>query len=1253
MDWVKTTDLTNWANTLDCQSALPALVRRLIRATVHGINEMKFPAGENVQMGGWDGYMEVEQGNELVPEGLSVWEFGSSKQPSTKAEKDYAKRKANPLGVDPKQTTFVFVTPRIWENSEEWAQEKRNEGHWKDVKVLTAVSLEEWIENAPSVGFWLATTHLNKCPATDILTTEKFWEEWSFNGKERLLPSLLLSGRKQNKIELTEKFIGKGWIGVRSISQEESLAFIIASFLTDESHSDDFFSRSLIISSRDAFRSLEVSASPLILLPKFVDIGLFNSAIQRGHSVLVPLGAEDNVIQGTIINLDEIDRDGFVTSLKESGYIHAEQLSRETARNIGVLRRRLGFEGTKPRRTVSENIRALIPAVIIGRWYDSYEGDTEIISNVADVPYDDYVSALSPWMISSDPPIMKIEYYWRLTSPYDAFFYSYPYWTQQDFNRLKDAIIQVFSESDESIREKESSADILSQLRYQNTNRYSHALREGLLMTLILTAEYGANINNPTMAKPQEWVDGIIKRILQNDDQYFWKTITNHLPLIAEASPESFLIRLEEMQNDSGNTLTQVLFSKPDGYDPLFYKNYSLGMLSALESLAWEPRYLARASKVLLRLSEYKDDSNIQNKPINSLKEIFQPWHCQTFATYEEQKEVLQLLCKQNSEIAWRLLISIMPDPHGGLSFPTHRMRWRSFGQIRDKYFRNETNDMWNFVFDLLLANTDNRVDRYSDLIRISDNLGEHNREKLFAKIQQDKQHIRDNDALLWNQIRKFLHHHQAHPNAKWALKEDSLKPYLDLYDDLTPQDVLMKNLWVFDHRIEMVNPEPASERLGNNWYEKALEFRKEALKEIYNQLGLSGTLACISSINEPQYLGETLAYIISDTEIVDIVNHSYKSNEDFQFLRSFFWKLNLIRSDEEIFRILDLLNLNNLPLDVAGNIATVLKQTKDFWAYISTLDQPLIDYYWTNVHLTNWSGSDEEIIFGINRLFEYKRYSSAANYVYMLLMDSRKLPNRILANCLLGIVCENKEKFLPGSHEITTLLEKLDGSSDIEEDLMLQIQLFTVLLYHGDGYKPKRVLKALSEDVSFCIELLRWKWVHSDGIDENDKSIEQAKFKIAWEILDQFDVIPGMREDGTIDGNVLNNWVDGLRGAASEAGVLKYADGMIGDLFATYPRKAEGYPPVEICDIIEKLQSKELNEHFDVKIHNSRGVTVRGAFDGGTLEHNEADYYTRIAKKHRNTHPTVCHIFEGIVKSFLHEGARHDHQAKVDSLEY
>lgn len=113
MDWAKTTDLTNWANTLDCQSALPALVRRLIRATVHGINEMKFPAGENVQMGGWDGYMEVEQGNELVPEGLSVWEFGSSKQPSTKAEKDYAKRKANPLGVDPKQTTFVFVTPRI------------------------------------------------------------------------------------------------------------------------------------------------------------------------------------------------------------------------------------------------------------------------------------------------------------------------------------------------------------------------------------------------------------------------------------------------------------------------------------------------------------------------------------------------------------------------------------------------------------------------------------------------------------------------------------------------------------------------------------------------------------------------------------------------------------------------------------------------------------------------------------------------------------------------------------------------------------------------------------------------------------------------------------------------------------------------------------------------------------------------------------------------------------------------------------
>lgn len=1246
MDWIKTTDLTSWANSLDCQSTLPVLARKLIRATVQGIKAMKFPAGENVQMGGWDGYLEIEQGTEFVPDGISVWEFGAAKQPQTKADADYSKRNENPLGIDPKQATFVFVTPRIWEKSEEWTQRKRDEGNWKDVKVITAVNLEEWIENAPSVGFWMASTHLGKYPSENIQTAEKFWKEWSYNGKERLLPSLLLSGREESQTSLIDKYAGSEWVGVKSISKEESLAFIIAAFMADEEHYDDFFSRSLIVSNKDTFRMLESKQSPLILIPRFIEPGLFSSAVQRGHSVIVPLGTEDSAIQEASISLNEIDRDGFIASLQESGYKYADQLSRETARNICVLRRRLGFEGTKPQWAAAESIRAIIPAIIVDRWHET-DGDKEIVSDVAGMTYDDYTAILYPLGVSSDPPILKINDYWRLTSPYDAFFYSYPYWTQQDFKRLESTTIKVFSETDESIQKKEASGDIFTQLRNQSTNRYSHALREGLFMTLILVAEYGRG--NPNMTNPQEWVDGIVMRVLSNNDQYFWKTISEHLPLIAEASPESFLGRVEVLQSDS----ISDLFAKGEGNDPFFHRNYSTGLLWALESLGWESKYLARVSKILLALSEIKIASNIGNKPTNSLKEIFQPWHCQTFATYEEQKEVLQLLFRQNSDIAWQLLLSIMPDPIGGLSFPTYRMRWRSFGKIRDQYKVLDAWDVWNYVFDIMLSNTENRVDRLSDLIRISDTIGSHNREKLFTKIKEDRENILDKDAILWNQLRKFLHHHQAYSDAKWALKAADLNPYLECYNYFTPKDAILKNLWVFDeHQIEMVNPEPLSERIGHHWFEKTTDFRKSALKEIYEQVGLEGLLECAIRVKEPSLLGETLAYLISDEEIVDIVRYSADHHLPSDLIRSLFYRLNWIKKDDEIFSILDSLNLNETSLDTATDIVTALKQTKQYWVYIESLGKILTDNYWNKVNLTVWGGSEEDILFGVQKLFDYKRYSSAVKFVQMVVFNHSPIPSKIISDCLLGLVFENKDKFLPSSWDITQLLNELDKRDDVDNEQMIRIELFTVLLYRGEGYKPKRVFKALAEDVDHCMEMIRWKWIRDDDISDSDSSAIQIKFKIAWEILDKFNVIPGMREDGSIDGQILNNWVDSLRTKATEEGKTKYADSMIGDLFATYPRKTDGYPPAEICDIIERLQSNELNEHFYVKINNSRGVTVRGPFDGGILEQREAEYYQRIAEKHRNTHPMVCKIFEDIAKSLLRYGEHHTYQAKMDLLE-
>ena len=126
--WIDATDLHAWANRTDARYQMPQMLRRLIHATVEHPRRVRFSAGEGVQRSGWDGIIEVESGNAYVPDGFSVWELGTGRQVKSKADGDYSKRTADPLGLNPAKAIFIFVTPRRWGGKDDWMAEKNKEG---------------------------------------------------------------------------------------------------------------------------------------------------------------------------------------------------------------------------------------------------------------------------------------------------------------------------------------------------------------------------------------------------------------------------------------------------------------------------------------------------------------------------------------------------------------------------------------------------------------------------------------------------------------------------------------------------------------------------------------------------------------------------------------------------------------------------------------------------------------------------------------------------------------------------------------------------------------------------------------------------------------------------------------------------------------------------------------------------------------------------------------------------------------------
>ncbi len=204
--WSKGKDLRVWADTLEARQKLPALVRRLIHATVENPKLVQFPADEGIQRRGWDGVLETECGNAWIPAGKSVWEMGTDQNSLQKAEGDYARRTENPGAIGTRETAFVFVTPRKWEGKTAWRDEKCAKKKWLEVLVWDCDDLEQWIETAPGVDAWFACL-LGKRP-TGVRDLSNYWHSLAATSTPPLTPAVFLAGRTKAAKDLREGIAG-------------------------------------------------------------------------------------------------------------------------------------------------------------------------------------------------------------------------------------------------------------------------------------------------------------------------------------------------------------------------------------------------------------------------------------------------------------------------------------------------------------------------------------------------------------------------------------------------------------------------------------------------------------------------------------------------------------------------------------------------------------------------------------------------------------------------------------------------------------------------------------------------------------------------------------------------------------------------------------------------------------------------------------------------------------------------------------
>ena len=199
--FVTAKDITHWTETnkRDSEGLLPLLVRKLILASSQP-ESIDFPSGDLVQVGGWDGTLNVETTKRFIPSGVSGWEFGTNKVVSKKVNQDYDKRTNNPGQISLKDSTFVFVTSRLWTKKKKWVEEKKKEKKWKDVRGINAEDLADWLAENPAVHRWFARI-VGKRTA-QLWDLEQAWEALSQVTSISLGTELFTNAREKEKKDL-------------------------------------------------------------------------------------------------------------------------------------------------------------------------------------------------------------------------------------------------------------------------------------------------------------------------------------------------------------------------------------------------------------------------------------------------------------------------------------------------------------------------------------------------------------------------------------------------------------------------------------------------------------------------------------------------------------------------------------------------------------------------------------------------------------------------------------------------------------------------------------------------------------------------------------------------------------------------------------------------------------------------------------------------------------------------------------------
>lgn len=677
-----------------------------------------------------------------------------------------------------------------------------------------------------------------------------------------------------------------------------------------------------------------------------------------------------------------------------------------------------------------------------------------------------------------------------------------------------------------------------------------------------------------------------------------------------------------------------------------------INILWALEVLAWDPKLLQRVGLVLAKLAEIdpEPDSNMVNRPINSLRSILLSWSPNTYANLKQRIACLDTIIKIAPDVGWDLLVKLLPRSHD-TSSPTQKPKIRDVSPMEPEGLTH------GLVWDSQAAIVSRAIRFAHDsesrvlvlLGKISNFHPRDQRGTLNLIDQFLTTHPLAEGSPVWHALREEIARHEYFSASDWSVSKEELVHFKEVLERHQPNDQVALERRLFDDWTPYVG-----QMRGEN-LDVVENARLAALQRIWSIEGASGIVRLVQMVKVPSLIGAPLEKLgLSEQEFLELLILSIQNKEsvaELSFQLSAIGVLKYGDSWRDIFqkKIIGL-------CDSSREIARLLMGwplTSETWAYVEALGSEVKEEYWARVNSLPDKGSTEELLVAIN---EFRNTERSLDVLVYLHHRIHEVPSDLLLALLdeayVQLARNPAQKYgTMLSFYLNKVFDKLQASDEVlPEDLARREYVYLPILDRES--RSLTLHKFMATNPAFYVEVLSHVFRgNNEQREENQSESDKARTRNSYDLLASFKTVPG-QIDQHIDTLALKTWVQEVRALAGNQHRAEIADQYIGHVLAYAPidPNTSCWPHEAVCAVLEDFASDAIERGIEIERHNMRGVYSKAIHEGGEQERslaNTYDNWARAVQEYPRTFAMLTRIAADWIKTAEQEDIRSE-QSKL-----